>query len=190
MMQTVSLAQTPPQPWRNGGGVTQELLAWPAADAWHLRVSVARIDRDGPFSAFDGIDRWFTVLHGSGVVLGLNGGQQQLTADSAPLHFDGAEAPSCTLLDGPTQDLNLMLKRDAGTGAMQLAQAHEAWLHPAPWRALFVAADALLQVDDRTAVTLPAGTLAWDAHAAHQRWVVNPKQGPLRAWWLHFIPQP
>jgi environmental stress-induced protein Ves len=188
-MQTISLSQTPLQPWRNGGGVTQELLAWPAADAWQLRVSVARIDRDGPFSAFEGIERWFTVLQGAGVVLGLNGGRMQLTADSAPLAFDGAEAPSCTLLNGPTLDLNLMLRRDAGQSAMRVAQPGEEWVHHAPWRALFVAVDALLQVDDHTALALPTGTLAWDDHAAHQRWGISAQQGPLRAWWLHFTAQ-
>lgn len=189
-MQTLSLAKTPPQPWRNGGGVTQELLAWPATDAWQLRVSVARIDRDGPFSAFPGIDRWFTVLQGAGVMLGFNGRPQQLTADSAPLAFDGAEAPSCSLLDGPTQDLNLMLRRDAGQGAMLEAQPDEDWHHHAPWRALYVAVDSLLQVGDTTALPLPAGTLAWDASAAQQRWAVSVEQGSLRAWWLHFTPHP
>ena len=34
--------------------------------------------------------------------------------------------------------------------------------------------------------SLPIGTLAWDDHAAHQRWGVSAQQGPLRAWWLHF----
>ena len=42
----------PPQPWRNGGGVTRALLTWPHADDWAVRVSVADITRDGPFSAF------------------------------------------------------------------------------------------------------------------------------------------
>jgi len=28
-------------PWRNGGGVTRELLAWPDSKDWALRVSVA-----------------------------------------------------------------------------------------------------------------------------------------------------
>ncbi|OYU94699.1 MAG: histidine utilization protein HutD, partial [Burkholderiales bacterium PBB5] len=40
----VELETTSPQPWRNGGGTTHELLAWPpGAPAWLVRVSVARI---------------------------------------------------------------------------------------------------------------------------------------------------
>jgi environmental stress-induced protein Ves len=61
----------PAQTWRNGGGSTRELLAWPEAGAWQLRISVAEITRDGPFSAFAGVQRWFAVLRGDGVRLRL-----------------------------------------------------------------------------------------------------------------------
>jgi environmental stress-induced protein Ves len=37
----VQLADVAVMPWRNGGGVTRELAAWPARDAWHWRMSVA-----------------------------------------------------------------------------------------------------------------------------------------------------
>ena len=33
-------------PWRNGGGVTRELLAWPHGADWRVRISVAEIDAD------------------------------------------------------------------------------------------------------------------------------------------------
>ncbi len=62
-----------PQAWRNGGGQTRELLAWPAQGPWRLRISRADIDADGPFSAFPGVTRWFTVLQGAGVALTLDG---------------------------------------------------------------------------------------------------------------------
>ena len=42
-LHTVALSSATPQAWRNGGGVTRELLAWPAADAWRVRVSVADV---------------------------------------------------------------------------------------------------------------------------------------------------
>ena len=63
----VALMSAAPQPWRNGGGVTRELLAGRTED-WSVRLSVADIERDGPFSAFAGVDRWFAVLSGAGVV--------------------------------------------------------------------------------------------------------------------------
>lgn len=100
----------PPQPWKNGGGVTRELLRWPAEGDWRLRLSLADIHRDGPFSDFPGITRWFVVLDGAGVALDFGGDEHALRPGDAPLRFDGAAAPGCRLLDGATRDLNLMLR--------------------------------------------------------------------------------
>jgi hypothetical protein len=139
-LHTVRLQVALPQPWRNGGGVTHELLAWAperAAGAlqadntqqtdWAVRVSVADITQDGPFSAFPGIDRCFTVLQGAGVVLTLRGADLHLTPDSAPLAFDGADAPGCRLISGATRDLNLMVRQITGRAWMQLAVPGQAW---------------------------------------------------------------
>ena len=110
-MNTVHLADCASVLWRNGGGRTRELLAWPAANDWLVRVSVAEIACDGPFSAYAGIDRWFAVLDGAGVVLTLPQGEVMLQAGSAPVAFAGEAAPGCRLIAGPTLDLNLMLRR-------------------------------------------------------------------------------
>ncbi len=189
VLHTANLAEVEPQPWRNGGGVTQELLAWPSAADWQCRISVARIDRNGPFSAFPGIERWFTVLSGEGVVLRFGKRRTMLTAGSEPLRFEGASAPGCELLNGPTLDLNLMLRSDAGPGAMRPAQADEHWLCEAPLRAVFCLDTTALQIDQQAATPLPAGTLAWSEAAAHQRWHLQSLAAPVRAWWLHFKPR-
>ena len=110
-----------PQPWKNGGGVTRELLAWPNADEWAMRLSVADIECDGPFSAFPGIDRWFAVLSGNGVRLSSPAKTIQRSDDA--LHFDGALAPDCELIDGSTRDLNLMIRRDTAIGWMKRVHA-------------------------------------------------------------------
>jgi uncharacterized protein len=55
----VRTADVPAQPWRNGGGVTRTLLARPRGDAWQVRVSVADVAVNGPFSRFPGVERWF-----------------------------------------------------------------------------------------------------------------------------------
>ena len=71
-LHTVHVLGVPLQPWRNGGGVARDLLYWPTSGAqadWHVRVSVARIDRDGPFSHYPGVQRCFSVLSGQGVQL-------------------------------------------------------------------------------------------------------------------------
>lgn len=114
----------PPMPWKNGGGVTRELLRWPMSGDWRLRLSVADIDLDGPFSAFPGVTRWFVVLDGAGVRLNCAGLERVLRPGDAPLRFDGAAAPDCRLLAGPTRDLNLMLR--GMQGELRAAQPGEA----------------------------------------------------------------
>jgi environmental stress-induced protein Ves len=115
----VRAADVTPQPWRNGGGATRELLAWPRAEGWRVRVSVAAIDRDGPFSAFPGVVRWFAVVDGAGVELTIGERTQRLRRAGPPVSFRGEAETYCRLIDGPTQGLNLMLSGVAG--AMVLA---------------------------------------------------------------------
>lgn len=132
---SVRLAEAAPEPWRNGGGVTRTLLQRPHAgggEPWRLRLSVAEVARDGPFSAFPGVRRWFAVLDGEGVALALPHGERVLHALGEPLEFDGAAAPGCRLLGGPTRDLNLMLRGAAG--ALHRTHPREPW-QPAPGRA-------------------------------------------------------
>lgn len=120
----VDAHEVTPQPWKNGGGVTRELLRWPADGPWQLRLSVADIAANGPFSAFPGVMRWFVVLDGAGVVLTLPDGEHTLRPGDAPLCFDGAAAPGCRLLAGPTVGLNLMLQ--GLDGALLPARAGDA----------------------------------------------------------------
>lgn len=176
-----TLADTAPQPWANGGGVTRELLAWPAADAWQVRVSVADIGQDGPFSGYPGVTRWFAVLEGGGVALHLPAGTRRLTPADAALCFDGADAPGCTLLDGPTRDLNLML-RGVDAGGLQTVGAAD-WISPRAHRAVFTTGAATLHTPQGSHA-LPAMSMAWLADAAHQPWRLTGQGGQGRAWWL------
>ncbi len=176
----VLLADTPPQPWRNGGGSTRVLLTWPSAERWQLRLSVAEIAADGPFSPFPGVQRWFAVISGAGVRLDLPEGPASLRPGSEPLHFAGEAAPGCTLLDGPTQDLNLMSLRGAGSARMQAALPGSTLAGGPAWRGLY-AADAA-QVDLGPGVqALAAGTLLWCDAASDVPWTLH-QAG--RAWWL------
>ena len=101
--------------WRNGFGWTREILRCPeAADDWDWRLSIAEIERDGPFSTFDGVDRELVLLHGNGVRLRFDDGEVR---DVEPPHgrvrFAGECAVSGELIDGTTHDFNLMWRRDA-----------------------------------------------------------------------------
>jgi environmental stress-induced protein Ves len=191
MTQVVSLARAQQQVWRNGAGSTRELLAWPSPARWQWRVSVAEIVQDGPFSTFPGVQRWIAVTHGGGVLLRFAAHQVMLVPGSAPFSFEGAGAPYCELLDRHSQDLNLMVRHDAGSASLEPALAGTEWLSTAPLRALYSTGAVRLQIDDTDAAFVRADALAWSDHAARQRWrfLCDEAAGPVpAAWWLSFTP--
>lgn len=100
--------------WKNGLGWTREIHRSPevAAD-WDWRLSIAEVDKDGPFSAFPGVDRELVLLSGEGMHLRFDDGEQ---VDLLPPHdrirFAGERALQAELISGPTQDFNLMWRRD------------------------------------------------------------------------------
>ncbi|MES2714734.1 MAG: HutD family protein [Pseudomonadota bacterium] len=188
-LQHIALEAVPPQPWRNGGGSTRELFTWPGGAApWQLRISVADISQDGPFSAFDGVDRWFAVLQGAGVRLALPGGMQALALHSPPLHFPGEAAPGCWLADGPTRDLNLMLRRGSGQALMLAATPGQPWLDAAPLRGLFSTAALQLQTGAEPPQAVAAWSLVLGSASAQQTWSIDTLPAGARALWLAFSP--
>jgi environmental stress-induced protein Ves len=172
----------PPVAWRNGGGLTRELLAWPDARGWQVRVSVAEIARDGPFSDFPGVERWFTVLKGAGVELAFAGRAVRLTRTDAPLRFDGAAAPGCRLLDGPTQDLNLMLR--GLRGGLGLVDDGVDWTPGATAAGLFTAVAGICEADGQSHA-VPAYALLWFAQAPHTlRFTAGERPAAATGWWI------
>jgi hypothetical protein len=173
------LADRPAQSWRNGGGVTHELLAAPAGP-WRWRLSVATIAADGPFSAFPGVERWFTVIEGHGVELALGGAPRALRLGDPPLRFDGAAAPGCRLLDGPTRDLNLMLRGVAGR--LAVVRVDEDWAPEAAQAGLLARVACTVSAGaQRWAV--PANSLLW-FDAAPPRLQVHGDVDGGSAWWI------
>jgi environmental stress-induced protein Ves len=186
-MNVVRLADVTPQPWRNGGGgSTRALLAWPNADNWQVRVSVATIAADGDFSAWPDTERWFAVIEGAGVKLALPDGDVTLLSGDPPHRFAGDAAPGCKLIAGPTQDLNLMVRHDFGIGEMRRAFAGSRASGIAAWRGLY-AADALTLELDGAVMPVAAGTLLWLATDQPVGWQVH--EGDARAWWLSWRPR-
>lgn len=185
--QLVDAGRVAAQAWRNGGGRTRELLRWPQAAAadWALRISVADIDADGPFSSFPGVERWFAVIEGAGVVLHFGDASRPVRPFDPALRFDGAAAPGCSLIDGPTRDLNLMLR--GGHGLMQPVVAGIEWTAAFEVRALFTAVPGQWRAgDDRLAV--PAFALLWTDTCAAAAWAFEPAvpSNAARSWWLGF----
>jgi len=180
----------PPQRWRNGGGTTRELLAWPDALAWQVRVSVADIEADGPFSSYPGVQRWFTVLQGAGVELTIGDALHRLARGDAPLCFAGELPTACRLLDGPTRCLNLMLRR--ASGGIVAATDGQDWSPRSAQCGLFSAVSGRCEtpVDGRMpAIELPPYTLLWfDPAPPALRFVAGQRPAALIGWWLSASP--
>ncbi|MGF7005940.1 environmental stress-induced protein Ves [Aminobacter sp. BE322] len=113
-MHVIRHADCRPTPWKNGGGVTTEIIAWPPAagfDEFDWRISMAQVAAGGPFSVFPGIDRTLTVLEG---VMRLEAGDAApavLDPQSGPYAFPGDVATAATLIEGPVLDFNVMTRR-------------------------------------------------------------------------------
>jgi environmental stress-induced protein Ves len=102
--------------WKNGGGVTHEVLRAPAQGAlFDWRMSVAQIDAPGPFSDFAGYSRIMVLLAGGGIVLRSAGvADLVLHRPGDLIRFDGAQPLYCDLVNGPCTDLNLMTSHELG----------------------------------------------------------------------------
>ena len=179
----ISLSEATPMPWRNGGGTTRELLTRPEEGDWRVRVSVAEIEVDGPFSPFPGVRRWFVVLEGGGVALTIDGAERICRRGDAPLSFSGDARVACRLLQGPSRDLNLML-RDI-PGGMQPVVAGEAWTPPVRGCGLYAKVAGRCRAEG-TAIDIPAGHLAW-FDAAPPALTFDPEDAipdAIAGWWL------
>ncbi|MEV6583138.1 HutD family protein [Streptomyces sp. NPDC051582] len=111
--------------WKNGGGVTREIAAWPEGSAladFGWRISLAEVASDGPFSAFPGVDRILTLAEGAGMDLTVAGARRLVDERYAPQEFPGDAPTDCLLLDGPVVNFNVMYRRDrvrAGTAVVR-----------------------------------------------------------------------
>jgi hypothetical protein len=99
--------------WKNGLGWTREILRSPAEGDWNWRLSIAEIDDDAPFSRFDNVERELVLLAGNGLSLHFDDGVEQvLQPPHDRVRFAGERGVTARLIDGPTQDFNLMWRRD------------------------------------------------------------------------------
>jgi environmental stress-induced protein Ves len=100
--------------WKNGLGWTREVLRWPPeSEDWDWRISIAEVDKAGPFSSFPGVERELVLLSGEGMRLDFEDGESvELRPPHGRYRFAGERALRAELLSGPTQDFNLMWRRD------------------------------------------------------------------------------
>jgi environmental stress-induced protein Ves len=113
------------QPWKNGGGVTREIVSWPPGSTvshFDWRISIAHIASSGPFSAFPGVDRVITLLEGAGVALKAVDGSvnHRLDRPLQPFAFKGEVPMQADLLGPDCHDFNVMTRRSACSASVQV----------------------------------------------------------------------
>jgi hypothetical protein len=155
-------------PWRNGGGTTRELLAWPHKEDWSVRISVAQIASAGAFSSYAGVTRWFCVLSGDGVSLRVDGDSHAFDRESTPLKFDGGAAVDCTLLGGATEDFNLMLRGCEGS-LRRVQGRHEAACRKGSVVGVYSHDHEVAFMAVEVRVVIPPRTLAWTVMPMDER---------------------
>lgn len=103
-------------PWKNGGGTTSELYVRHEAgfEGFVLRISIATVSQDGPFSFFPGVERTLLILTG-GCVLRTPSGITTLRPSDLPFVFQGEEEVSCERISGTFNDFNVMINRTWGS---------------------------------------------------------------------------
>lgn len=151
-------------PWKNGLGFTTELLRQPATgEVFDWRLSIARVDRDGPFSNFAGYQRTLVLLAGNGITL-LHRGEEQQTLGQplARASFAGEGPTSASLHRGPIEDFNIITREgicwsqtrcDADSRGMEIDSQATCLL-------VYASGDDLaISIDGAPALLLPGGYL-------------------------------
>jgi environmental stress-induced protein Ves len=98
-------------PWKNGKGVTTELIARsdPLSNKLLWRLSIATVTVDGEFSDFSGFQRTLMMISGNGIALSHQAQTTQtLTRQYQHCSFDGGWKTSAKLIDGPITDFNVI----------------------------------------------------------------------------------
>ena len=168
------------QPWKNGGGVTREVVsvhgqtsAAGADFAW--RVSIAHIAASGPFSSYAGIDRVITLLEGPGVHLRSPDGaiDHRLDTPLAPYAFPGEAAVHADLLGADCHDFNVMTRR-ADCRAQVQVQRHAVTLPPSA-QGLFLVVGGHWTLRGDTDIHLDAGEGVWWHDGSALTWQLAPR---------------
>lgn len=133
-MEIIRFADLRPQPWRNGGGVTRELVSHPLAassqdGAWDWRVSIADVTKAGDFSPFPGMERVLTVVEGELLLLSVDGSEHPLEK-YRPYRFSGDAACSGALPTGDIRALNVITRAGGYKGYASIVELSKKRPHP------------------------------------------------------------
>jgi environmental stress-induced protein Ves len=170
-LQAIPRAIQRTESWANGAGTTTLVMREPDDADWTVRISVAKVEHDGPFSELPGTRRVLVPLDAS-MTLRFQDGNQLGCARFGSLHFDGSPAPMGILPEGPTRDFNLMLRGDMRGEVLSRTLVDAMVLLPEPglrWLVYLDSGHALLRAGpgktlilnpQDAALVIPGGTAA------------------------------
>ncbi len=113
-------------PWKNGGGVTREIAAFPRGAGFSdfdWRVSTAEVRSSGPFSVFPNIERILSVLEGELTLSVQDHPAVRLSPDSLPFAFAGDVPVQAEPHGERVVDLNVMARRGRYVAAVKRVSA-------------------------------------------------------------------
>jgi environmental stress-induced protein Ves len=144
-MKVLRAKDYPRMPWKNGGGSTEEITrdAGTGLDGFGWRLSIADIAESGGFSMFAGYERVITVLQGEGMILRVDGQDTRPLLPLDPFAFSGESQVSCTLLDGPIRDFNLIYAPERYSARLQWLDGEQRFFSAAGTLLVFSMAEAL-----------------------------------------------
>lgn len=140
------------EPWANGLGQTEVILREPDNQDWRIRISIAHVEQDGPFSELPDTQRLLVPLDAA-MELRFADARTQRANRFGVLRFIGAPAPFGALPEGPTRDFNLMLRGNAPGELFARTLVDSMVLPPeagARWLVYLHRGDATLSAGDRS----------------------------------------
>lgn len=124
MLRSIAKEDYKSVPWENGRGVTSDVFLFPEGatrQSFDIRVSVAPITADAPFSLFTGIDRQITLFKGAGLDLDFSSRTLQVRP-LAPVSFDNGEPLFARLVEGPVEVFNVLTRRGRWTARVEIVR--------------------------------------------------------------------
>jgi len=123
-VRVLRFAELSVMPWKNGLGVTRELVSvgGGAEGEFGWRLSMADIGVDAPFSMYAGIERHLAVVAGGPLELVVEGTARRIEIGGVET-FAGDATVSARPLEQPVTDLNLMVDTTKWSGSLAAVSA-------------------------------------------------------------------
>lgn len=126
----MKLLDLPPEPWRNGGGVTRTVARGDENAGGELwRVSAAEITASGAFSRFPNMDRQAMLIAGGPLTLVVACTPHAMARVGDTVRFTGEADSAVTLSGQPARFWNAMTRRGLATLQLSLRYTSEGAMH-------------------------------------------------------------